>query len=63
MFTGGYLLPYSVICILVIIPFWKIFKKAGFPPYLSLFTIVPVINLLTLYFVAFSEWPGNRIVR
>jgi hypothetical protein len=29
---------------------------------LSLFTIIPIINLLTLYFVAFSDWPRNKYV-
>jgi hypothetical protein len=62
MFTAGQVVPYTVICILVIIPFWKIFKKAGFSPYISLFTIVPIVNVLTLYFVAFSDWSRNRYV-
>jgi len=45
---------------LVIVPFWRIFTKAGFSGWLSLLMLVPLVNLLALYFLAFAEWPGNR---
>jgi hypothetical protein len=48
-----------------VIPFWKIFSKAGFAGALSLLMIVPFVNLIVLYIVAFSEWkikPGNAPV-
>lgn len=47
---------------LVIVPFWFIFSKAGYSKWLSLLMVVPVVNLLALYFLAFSPWPnqGNR---
>jgi len=48
-----------------VIPFWKIFSKAGFAGALSLLMIVPFINLIVLYVVAFSEWkikPGKAPV-
>jgi len=37
-------------------PFWVIFRKAGFSPWLSLLIYVPLINPITLYDVAFSKW-------
>jgi len=40
----------------VIFPFWKIFAKAGKPGWLSLFMVVPVVNLVMLYYLAFSKW-------
>jgi hypothetical protein len=39
-----------------IIPYWKIFTKAGFSPWLSLLVLVPIANIVILYVVAFSEW-------
>jgi hypothetical protein len=48
-----------------IIPYWKIFSKAGFAGALSLLMVVPLVNLIVLYIVAFSEWkikPGNASV-
>lgn len=39
-----------------IIPYWKIFSKAGFSGALSLLMFVPLANILILYYVAFSKW-------
>ncbi len=44
---------------LFVVPCWVIFKKAGFPGPLSLFILVPVLNLVVLYYVAFSRWPSQ----
>jgi hypothetical protein len=38
---------------------WTIFRKAGFHPSLSVFTLFPLINLFILYYIAFSKWPGR----
>ncbi len=43
---------------LILPPFWKIFAKTGFSPWLSLLILVPVVNLVVLYGVAFSRWPA-----
>ena len=45
---------------IIVIPFWKIYSKAGFSKWLSLLMIVPLVNLLVLYVVAFSTWPAHR---
>jgi hypothetical protein len=48
-----------------VIPYWKIFSKAGFAGALSLLMILPLVNLIVLYIVAFSEWkikPGKAPV-
>jgi hypothetical protein len=42
--------------LLIVVPYWLIFKKAGFSPYLALLMIVPLINLVMLYFLAFAQW-------
>lgn len=46
--------------VIVIIPFWKIYAKAGFSKWLSLLMVVPIVNLIVLYVVAFSAWPAHR---
>ncbi len=46
--------------VIVIIPFWKIYAKAGFSKWLSLLMVVPIVNLIVLYVVAFSTWPAHR---
>ena len=52
-----------VICFIFaifILPFWKIFTKAGFPGWLSLFLLIPIANILVLFFLAFAEWPALK---
>jgi hypothetical protein len=39
-----------------IVPFWQIFKKAGFPGPLALLMPVPLAGVVVLYIVAFSPW-------
>lgn len=46
--------------IIVIIPFWRIFAKAGYSSWLSLLMIIPVVNIILLYFLAFANWPVLR---
>ncbi len=41
---------------IIIVPFWVIFKKAGFSGALSLLLLIPVVNLVMLYVLAFSQW-------
>ncbi len=45
-----------VVWAIVIIPFWQIFKKAGMAAPLSLLMLIPVVNLIMLYVLAFSRW-------
>ena len=63
MFTTHFLMSYLGISILVIFSFWFIFKKAGLKPVLSLLTVVPIVNLFMLYYVAFSKWPSRELER
>ena len=42
--------------VLTVVPFWKIFTKAGFSGWLVLLMIVPAVWLGVLYYVAFAEW-------
>ena len=58
---GEFLAPMHLLILLsvfavFIVPFWMILKKAGFNPALSLLTWVPLVGLVILYYVAFTEW-------
>lgn len=54
------LLMLSVVFIIVIIPFWKIFSKTGQSGALALFMCIPLINVIMLFVLAFSEWPIEK---
>ena len=45
-----------IIVVLIILPFWFIFSKAGYSKWLSLLMVVPIVNIVMLYFLAFSTW-------
>ncbi len=45
---------------ILLIPYWRIFGKAGFSPALSLLMIIPLVNLIMLYYLAFAEWPSLK---
>lgn len=39
----------------VLFPFWKIFAKAGYSGWLSILMIVPLVNIVVLYVIAFAD--------
>jgi glycerol-3-phosphate acyltransferase PlsY len=51
------LLVILVLWLICLLPFYKIFSKAGYPGLLCLTLIVPLLNVIMLLFLAFSEWP------
>jgi hypothetical protein len=54
-------LSFLLVLLAVVIPFWKIFVKAGFSGWLSLCIVIPAVNLIVLYYVAFSVWKPKPI--
>ena len=52
-------LPELLVLIVVaflIVPFWKIFSKAGYPGIIGVLMLVPFLNLVLLFFLGFSDW-------
>jgi hypothetical protein len=45
-----------VMLAVVLPPYWMIFKKAGYSPWLSLLTLFPLVKYIVLWIVAFSQW-------
>jgi len=48
---------------IAILPYWRIFSRAGFSGWLSLLMLIPFVNLILLYVVAFSEWRTGSTLR
>jgi hypothetical protein len=48
------------VVLITVLPYWQIFKKAGFSPSLSLLMLVPFVGIIVLFVVAFSDWPALR---
>ena len=50
-----------LIAIVVVIPLWRIFKRAGLNPAFSLFVFFPVVGgLVALALLAFLRWPATE---
>lgn len=57
--AGIGLIEWIIATILIIIPIWRILRKAGYSPALSLLSIVPVLGPLGLLaLLAFGQWPA-----
>mgnify|MGYP003662945702 FL=1 len=50
----------SSILLIGVFPFWMICSKAGFPGWISLLILFPVLNIGLLFFLAFAEWPALK---
>ena len=53
-------LPMLIFGLIIIIPFWKIFSKAGFPAPLAILMVIPIANLIMIFYLAFAEWPALK---
>jgi hypothetical protein len=49
-----------ILSLLQVVPFWRIFRRMGLPPWLSIMASVPLVNLIVLYYVAMTPWPSER---
>lgn len=59
-YSGGHALWMLLIAALVVVPFWRISQRFGYPGWLALLVLVPLVNIGYLYFLAFVP-SGQRI--
>ncbi len=50
---------FTVMVVVTVIPYWKICTKAGFPGPLALLMLVPIANIILLFYLAFADWPSQ----
>lgn len=48
-----------ILSLLQLVPFWRIFRRMGLPPWLAIMAAVPLVNLIVLYYAAMSPWPAE----
>ena len=54
------LLILIVFLVFAILPFWRLWKRAGHSPLWSLFAVVPIANVVMLWVLALKRWPADR---
>ncbi len=52
-----------VIAIVALLPWFFIYKKAGYHPAMGCLMFLPLVNVVMLFVLAFSEWPIERKLR
>jgi hypothetical protein len=48
----------TTMLVAVVWPAARICRRAGFSPWLGVLAVVPLANLVLLWFVAFATWPA-----
>jgi hypothetical protein len=56
----GFGLPWLIVAVIAVVPFWRICARVGYSPWLSLLILIPLVNLVFIYYLAFSEWPSQK---
>lgn len=54
---AGHWLWMLIVVIALVIPTWRICQRTGYPGWIGILILVPMVNLILLYFIAFSDWP------
>ncbi len=55
-----HLLFFLALIALVIYPIGRILNRIGLSPLWSVLAFIPILNLLALWIVAFSDWPNQK---
>ena len=42
-------------------PLGRILSRMGFSPLWAIVMFIPLVNLVALWILAFTEWPGGRV--
>lgn len=48
------------VALLWLLPVSKILERAGFSGWYSLVTLIPIVNLIALWWFASAKWPGAK---
>ncbi|SFR44427.1 hypothetical protein SAMN05216203_0373 [Marinobacter daqiaonensis] len=59
---AGHWLWMLVMAVLVVVPVWRICQRIGYPGWMAILILIPMVNMVLLYFIAFADWPSNRNV-
>lgn len=52
------LLMLLVYIAILVVPFFQLWKRTGHNGWIALLMLIPVVNLIMLYVLAFKQWPA-----
>ena len=53
----GLLVMLIIYGVIIVAPFYQLWKKSGHNGWISLLMLVPLVNFIMLYVLAFKKWP------
>ena len=60
-FGGGFGFIWFIVYVLVlVIPIARILGRLGFNPWLAALAVIPIVNLICLWLLAYTDWPRDR---
>ena len=48
------------IAVVALVPWFFIYKKTGYHPAMGCLMFIPLVNIIMLFVLAFSQWPIER---
>ena len=51
---------FTVVVVIIVYPIGRTLRRLGFSPFWSVLVFIPLVNLLSLWILAFSDWPSPR---
>ena len=55
---AGGLIGLLIYAVLVVVPFYQLWKRTGHNGWMALLMLIPIVNVVMLYLLAFKEWPA-----
>jgi steroid 5-alpha reductase family enzyme len=49
-----------ILVLILVLPAWKVISKTGNSGALSLLLMIPLVNVVILFYLAYSKWPIEK---
>lgn len=59
-YGAGSMLIWLVVLVLLVVPYWKLWTRTGHAGWWALLMVVPLANIISLWVLAFKDWPALR---
>ncbi|VVE06523.1 membrane protein [Pandoraea capi] len=46
--------------VLIGVPVWRILRRLGFSPWLTVLAFIPIVNIISLWLLSYANWPSQR---
>lgn len=46
-----------ILLVILVVAFWKINTRVGYPGWLALLILIPIVNIVYILYLAYRRWP------